>query len=868
MAMRPQDGLLGPKARGAFVRRLCIIFFIVLRLGTPLGSPLQAQGIDRIAVYYVAPQGNCGGATPCFDAIQKAIDRVDDPNDVVKVAAGTYNHLNDLGAAKQVVYIGRPLTLRGGYSIADWEDANPQANQTVIDAQGGGRGILVRGARATVEGFTITRGDASGLGGYGTGGFITGDCGGGVYAQNANLLLERCTIQDSLASSRTNRHGIGGGVFALESRLVLSSTKVLSNTGTTGQLGIGGGLFAVDITGTLTIEGSLFENNAATTAPGNKGYGGGIAVQGSAVSLASSEVRGNRGSALAEGRGGGIHLEDCNATIQGTTISSNTAGKAAPSGTSLGGGLYATGSSVQLAGSTLQDNGADVGSEGGSGYGGGLYIESAAEPLVARITGSTLSENRASHSGVGIGGGLYLQGMDAALTESTLRGNIGGHTTGYGGGLAIGPDPLTPTLMISVTHNLLEGNVAATLGEGSGGALYLGTEVARDASGDLVAALGTVAHNTVLSNTASLAGSGRGGGVALSEGALFVSLIENVIQNNVASSDTISPALTSHGGGVYIGGVYAGSEVMSNTITHNVAGLQPMSYGGGLAVQSATTPPRIVGNTVAHNTASRDGRGHGGGISIGYASARIAANVVRGNRASQTGLGAGGGLYIYSPFIPEVMDRRATVGMSGNTVVHNRATESGAAESAGGGLWSYDASLPDMTNNIIAGNDAPAKGGGLSFVRGGEAVLLHNTIANNGAIGVYVGEVGASFALTATNSIVSGHSETGIYTSLGSRILLTRTLWHGNGANTGGPGTVTTTGDLSGDPAFVSPATGDYHIRHSSAAIDAASESAVSTDIDGEARPCGEGYDLGADEQCAEPPPPLNYLYIPLGVRR
>jgi hypothetical protein len=49
----------------------------------------------------------------------------------------------------------------------------------------------------------------------------------------------------------------------------------------------------------------------------------------------------------------------------------------------------------------------------------------------------------------------------------------------------------------------------------------------------------------------------------------------------------------------------------------------------------------------------------------------------------------------------------------------------------------------------------------------------------------------------------------------------------------------------------VDPDSGDYHIGPGSAAIDAGVDAGVTTDIDGEARPFGAGYDLGADEWMA-----------------
>src|SRR5581483_8144327 len=56
-------------------------------------------------------------------------------------------------------------------------------------------------------------------------------------------------------------------------------------------------------------------------------------------------------------------------------------------------------------------------------------------------------------------------------------------------------------------------------------------------------------------------------------------------------------------------------------------------------------------------------------------------------------------------------------------------------------------------------------------------------------------------------------------------------------------------GDVVGDPKYTNPPSNDYHIGPGSAAIDrAAPAGAPSIDFDGEARPGGAGFDIGADE--------------------
>ena len=101
--------------------------------------------------------------------------------------------------------------------------------------------------------------------------------------------------------------------------------------------------------------------------------------------------------------------------------------------------------------------------------------------------------------------------------------------------------------------------------------------------------------------------------------------------------------------------------------------------------------------------------------------------------------------------------------------------------------------------------------------------------------------------LTGTNTIVGGHA-TGLSVTYpaSSTVTMDYTLWYNN--TTDYSGGVGHTNDRSGDPAFVNPAAWDYHIGSGSAALDMGVNAGVTDDIDGDARPQGSGYDIGADE--------------------
>jgi hypothetical protein len=75
-------------------------------------------------------------------------------------------------------------------------------------------------------------------------------------------------------------------------------------------------------------------------------------------------------------------------------------------------------------------------------------------------------------------------------------------------------------------------------------------------------------------------------------------------------------------------------------------------------------------------------------------------------------------------------------------------------------------------------------------------------------------------------------------------------LWHGNVSDTIAVSATIQVGNAySGDPAF---GPDGYHLSSHSQALDRGIASGVLTDVDGQPRPSGGGYDLGADEfQCA-----------------
>ena len=142
-------------------------------------------------------------------------------------------------------------------------------------------------------------------------------------------------------------------------------------------------------------------------------------------------------------------------------------------------------------------------------------------------------------------------------------------------------------------------------------------------------------------------------------------------------------------------------------------------------------------------------------------------------------------------------------------------------------IWGSD---PIVANNVIAGN----RSGGIDSKNESPSTIINNTIVGNGGFGIRA--LRNTHPLIA-NNIIADHRGYGIICEENSHPEISyNDLWN-NGTNyfgcSAGPS------DISADPMFVSPATGDYHLAAGSPAIDAGTNEAPAlppVDFDGERR--------------------------------
>jgi parallel beta-helix repeat protein len=293
-------------------------------------------------------------------------------------------------------------------------------------------------------------------------------------------------------------------------------------------------------------------------------------------------------------------------------------------------------------------------------------------------------------------------------------------------------------------------------------------------------------------------------------------------------------AIDGVGGGLFLQS--SDSVIKANDIYSNTA-----KGGGGLGTEGGGNL-RLWGWTIRDNEIrDNEAGGGGGGISTMFnRGCTIAGNTISGNKALDGG-GGGLGLFISSLLIKD------------NLITHNYARD------PGGGLSFLGTSESTLVNNVITDNESFHDSSAM-HVEGVDLHLLHNTFARNtptqkNAIGVepWTGYGGPS-TVVMTDTILAD-SDVGIKVTSGNTVTVNSILWYDVSqpiaAEAGA--TVTLANDFTGDPAF---APDGYHLTGNSAALDKGINAGVAEDIDGDPRPIGEGFDLGADEM-------PKYVFLP-----
>jgi len=430
-----------------------------------------------------------------------------------------------------------------------------------------------------------------------------------------------------------------------------------------------------------------------------------------------------------------------------------------------------------------------------------------------------------------ISGGTYSRA--GTLAEITFGITL---TGGYNSNFTVSDPGVYPTILdakgddsvISVTNSanpvallnltLIHGDGTGNCGNvGCGGGIYV-------RNSEL-----SVENCLIRENVASHNGIGTGGGIFAIGSDLFVQ--HSRIVSNTAVTDAAN--VPGYGGGVH---VYLGEALLvENEISGNVGNVAYSGSGGGIYL-TWVTHAQVLSNTISGNSGSLGNyRSDGGGIWIDASSSvLISGNRIENNATSRhptNGAGFGGGLYLW--------DTEATV--TRNIINANSAGSWLNALRPGGGVCIQGSQPVTLTNNLITHNSGSGEGDGIFVGLGWEPAgltqLVNNTIADNSQTGVVV----RCYAnLSLTNNLISGHA-VGLVTYdpfTGTVTADTNLFW-----NTSDP--------LMGSNAIhqLPYLTADYHLGTGSPALDAGlSIPWLTVDLEGNSRPQGSGYDLGAYE--------------------
>jgi parallel beta-helix repeat protein/predicted outer membrane repeat protein len=418
------------------------------------------------------------------------------------VARGTYKPDRSTGNRELSFRLLNGVALYGGFAGGESarEQRDPAANETILtgdlrgndgdDFKNNGENshhvVDARGAdgTATIDGFTITAGNADGdesnVQGAGILLFysksVISNCkisrnratvnGGGIYSQDSNPRLTNCTFSDNAAAfgaammnydssaalsncefSGNAASETGGGMLNHNSSptvtfCVFTGNSASSGAGMSCQKNSNAAVSNCDFVGNRAIDGGgaiyieasdpsvrtcKFRENSAR-------YGGGMAyMAGGDISVSSCEFTAN----TADQSGGAIYCQDRNLTADSCKFSENSA--------RYGGAVACSGnaevsvSNCEFDANRATDNGGGVSVEGSkltaeackfrensSKFGGGMINLNSVEVSVSNCE---FGSNRASENG----GGIYSQSSKSTVRASTFSEN----SAGSGGGISI-----------------------------------------------------------------------------------------------------------------------------------------------------------------------------------------------------------------------------------------------------------------------------------------------------------------------------------------------------------------------------------------------------------------------------------------------
>jgi hypothetical protein len=371
----------------------------------------------------------------------------------------------------------------------------------------------------------------------------------------------------------------------------------------------------------------------------------------------------------------------------------------------------------------------------------------------------------------------------------------------------------------------------------------------------------TISHGNATGKTgicSAADAAGCGGGIFGTGGTITIE--HSIIEDNVASTTTDATFRAGYGGGIYIQ-TPINVSIHDNIIRSNDASTAtsgPSGYngeGGGIYIRGTdpTGDLTISGNEISENEAAAESYGGWGvGLYIYKSFGSITDNYIHDNNQNQSSTGSG----LYCAY--------SNVTFHGNRIVDNLAGDVVYLVDYNGSFDSNVVINPDSENGVLINGNIPSRFSILTnniiaqhrmsniFLMGdisgdAHANMYYNTL-DDAPYGVFMYDYSNSII---ADTIISHHSIAGIYkyaSDVNNTADIAYILFHGNASD----------GEwdlnnhlLYGDPVYANAAGGDYHLTVGSAAIDRSPGSGYDYDFEGGPRPIGSGatpYDVGADE--------------------
>jgi Right handed beta helix region len=313
---------MGDKKHNNFtLMSMGLILAVILLLGNGLSQMVYADDL------FVKTDGTgtaCTQGEPC--SLQTALTQAIE-SDTVYVATGAYT-----GTGDNVITITQGILLYGGWDGSPTGPVvlDPETYPTTLDGENSRRVIHISGTISpTIDGFIITKGNATGLTTDCTGSSGTpGGCGGGLFVYQASPTISNNEISNNVAAvTSTNLTGYGGGVYIrLGSGAEITNNTIMENDASQGDHGAGGGLCVYTCGVGMRIEDNRFRDNYGTTNTG-VGWGGGIHLGSSSPLVQNNIIQGNvASSGGSSSQGSGLYQWYGAPTIRENLISENQRG--------------------------------------------------------------------------------------------------------------------------------------------------------------------------------------------------------------------------------------------------------------------------------------------------------------------------------------------------------------------------------------------------------------------------------------------------------------------------------------------------------------------------------------------------------------